>query len=87
MGFYVYALRDPRTGHVFYVGKGRGNRVFSHVRAVLAGQIAPEKDRDPLEVRRSKAETIRSIHAAGMAVEHLILRDDLKNDRDALMVE
>ena len=29
--FYVYLLSDPDTGEVFYVGKGKGNRVFSHL--------------------------------------------------------
>lgn len=28
--FYVYLLSDPDTGEVFYVGKGKGNRVFQH---------------------------------------------------------
>lgn len=28
---YVYKLIDPRDGKVFYVGKGKGNRVFSHM--------------------------------------------------------
>jgi len=30
--FYVYLYIDPRTNEVFYIGKGRGNRVFSHLR-------------------------------------------------------
>ena len=30
---YVYRLIDPRNGKTFYVGKGRVNRVFSHIRA------------------------------------------------------
>ena len=29
---YVYRLIDPRNGETFYVGKGKGNRVFSHMR-------------------------------------------------------
>lgn len=28
--YYVYALRDPRDGHVFYVGKGKGSRINVH---------------------------------------------------------
>ncbi|NOS55745.1 MAG: GIY-YIG nuclease family protein [Cyclobacteriaceae bacterium] len=30
LGNYVYALRDPRDRKIFYVGKGKANRVFSH---------------------------------------------------------
>ena len=29
----VYRLIDPRNGETFYVGRGKGNRVFSHIRA------------------------------------------------------
>jgi len=30
MRYYVYKLLDPRTNVVFYVGKGTGNRAYSH---------------------------------------------------------
>ena len=30
--FYVYVYRDPRDGKIFYVGKGRGSRMRSHLR-------------------------------------------------------
>lgn len=29
---YVYIYSDPRTNEVFYVGKGKGNRVFDHLK-------------------------------------------------------
>lgn len=29
--YYVYIYSDPDTGEIFYVGKGIGNRVFSHL--------------------------------------------------------
>src|SRR6266567_6509646 len=28
---YVYVYTDPRNGEAFYVGRGRGNRAFSHL--------------------------------------------------------
>lgn len=37
--YYVYGLVDPTTNVVFYVGKGKCNRMFSHVRAVKYGRI------------------------------------------------
>ena len=30
--YYVYLYLDPDTDEVFYVGKGRGNRVFNHLK-------------------------------------------------------
>lgn len=42
LGSYVYRLRDPRDHETFYVGKGKGNRVFAH----LDGKL--EKDQDEL---------------------------------------
>lgn len=31
LGVYIYALRDPRDKKIFYVGQGRGSRVFDHL--------------------------------------------------------
>ena len=31
IGFYVYALQDPRDNRVFYVGKGKDERILQHV--------------------------------------------------------
>ena len=36
LGWYVYRLIDPRDGSTFYVGKGKGNRVFAHMRGEVA---------------------------------------------------
>ncbi len=52
IGYYVYALVDPRDKKIFYIGKGKGNRVFQHAEAALY-----EKGQS------LKLETIRSIIA------------------------
>lgn len=38
-GFYVYRLLGPRTGLVFYVGKGQRFRAWHHQLAVAAGRV------------------------------------------------
>lgn len=52
--YYVYLLSDPQTEEIFYVGKGKGNRVFQHftdkedsaktrkIRALLEKGIEPK---------------------------------------------
>jgi hypothetical protein len=31
LGFYVYVYLDPSTNEIFYIGKGKDNRCFSHL--------------------------------------------------------
>src|SRR5437763_13973172 len=31
LGHYVYLYIDPRSGEIFYVGKGQGNRALAHL--------------------------------------------------------
>ena len=35
IGYYVYRLIDPRNGQTFYVGKGKGNRIFNHLKCAI----------------------------------------------------
>jgi len=74
---YVYRLIDPRNGETFYVGKGRGNRVFAHVLG--------EQDGDGDELRE-KITRIRAIRLAGFEVAHVIHRHGM-DDKMALEVE
>ncbi|MFQ6027886.1 MAG: hypothetical protein ACE5Q6_10380 [Dehalococcoidia bacterium] len=74
---YLYRLIDPRDGETFYVGKGKDNRVFSHIR----GELDLEGDDLDDKVRR-----IRDIRNAGFEVAHVIHRHGM-DDKTALAVE
>lgn len=74
---YVYRLIDPRNGETFYVGKGKGDRVFAHIR-LDRGLKADDFD--------NKVKRIREIRAAGLEVGHVIHRHGL-DEKTALEVE
>jgi uncharacterized protein len=79
LGWYVYALRDPRDGGIFYVGKGKGQRVYHHARHAkkVAGESAPQL----------KLSTIRDIHAASLEVGVEIVRHQIETEEIAYEVE
>ena len=73
---YVYRLIDPRDGETFYVGKGRGDRVFAHIREQVGAD----------ELADNKLKRIREIHLAGFEVSHVIHRHGM-DDTTAFEVE
>ena len=77
LGFYVYRLIDPRSGNTFYVGKGKGNRVFDHIK----GDVNQSDEGMP-----DKLATIRDIRNAGLEVTHVIHRHGL-DEKTAMEVE
>lgn len=76
LGYYVYALIDPRSKKVFYIGKGKGNRIYAHVEA------SEQVDTKEIE----KIATIRAIRKAGKEVDHRVVRHGLAED-EAFVVE
>ncbi len=70
---YVYRLIDPRSGITFYVGRGQGNRVFSHA----AGEEKPGKSEDAESL---KLRMIREIRNDGFQVQHVIHRHGMDED-------
>lgn len=84
--YYVYRLIDPRNGQTFYVGKGKGNRVFAHVNDALKafnGESYEDGEEDDVS---SKIQQIRDIRNAGLEVIHIIQRYGL-SEKEAFEVE
>lgn len=75
LAYYVYALVDPRNNKIFYIGKGKENRVFQHAMAALTD-----------DATGLKLDVIRSIMSEGKEVAHYILRHNLE-ESEAYLVE
>jgi hypothetical protein len=69
--FYVYGYFDPRSYRLFYVGKGRGARKFSHLKDGGGGR---------------KAGIIAAIRRAGLSPLIKVIAANL-TESDALLVE
>ena len=67
LGVYVYALIDPRDRSIFYVGKGVGDRVYSHVlvRHGAADLVEDGIEREARAVKSAKNQRIRDIYQSG----------------------
>jgi hypothetical protein len=74
MKYYVYQLIDPRNNKPFYVGKGKGERMYAHERE------AEGKSQHP------KCKLIREIKALGYVIEYKILKR-FKDEAEAYKYE
>ena len=73
--FYVYALIDPRSDQPFYIGKGKNNRVYEHIKL----GIRDRKESDKLD-------RIKEIKDDGKKVKHVIIRHGL-TEEEAFKIE
>ena len=65
LGYYVYVYSDPDTKKPFYVGKGKGNRVFNH----LDDQSESDKVRKINEIKSRGKEPLIEILVHGLDEE------------------
>lgn len=70
--YYVYLYSHPITGEIFYVGKGKGNRVLSHL-----------EDSNENE----KVQYINELRKQGLEPNIEILIHGLEDEKTALRVE
>ncbi len=82
--WYVYELRDPTNGEVFYVGKGQGDRIDDHEReAEKAKNNSSEEEEDE---KITKLERINKILQKGDEVIKIVI-GRYKTEAEALAVE
>jgi hypothetical protein len=76
IGYYTYLLIDPRSGSVFYVGKGKGNRLSMHARRAALGHID----------NAQKHKIITQVTSSGLAVREVVFSVHEK-EADAYITE
>jgi hypothetical protein len=80
LGWYIYALVDPRNKEIFYIGKGKGNRVFQHAKSALTSKA-------DINNPGNKIKQIREIISQGQDVETYIVRHGISSEKVAYETE
>ena len=81
--WYVYRLIDPRNGETFYLGKGRGDRIFQHVKDTLK----MSDDEGAEDAADLKLQRIKDIASMGLDVAHVVHRHGIEDEKLALQIE
>lgn len=84
--YYVYLLIDPTSNKPFYVGKGQGNRIFSHVQSVIGSTNDPNEDKKN-KTETNKNNIIKNILASGQQIVHQIVRYGIDDETEAFHIE
>ena len=71
--YYVYCLVDPRNNQTFYIGKGKGNRIFAHRQAALNMLRKSDLLEENETVRILKIKTIQEINGMKLKISSYIL--------------
>ena len=72
--FYVYGLIDPRENTIFYIGKGKGKRMFQHL-----------TEKEEVNSNTEKLKIIQEIKYAGLEVDFLIIGENLTEESSLLL--
>lgn len=83
--YYVYVLVDPLDKKIFYIGKGKGNRVFSHVENVKKKMCSNHSFQNNQKDKESKIAEILSRNKNNEVITYIV-RYGLTNEH-ALLIE
>lgn len=71
--YYVYCLVDPRNNQTFYIGKGKGNRIFAHRQAALSTLRKSDLLEENETSSTLKIKTIQEINRMNLQILSYIL--------------